>query len=62
MEKNQLINALHDEIDVARENEAQSMTLAGAYYWKGYRQALERALTLVLREEQRLLAAKQKCC
>jgi hypothetical protein len=62
MEKNQLINALHDEIDIARTNETHAETLTGIYYWKGYRQALERALTLVLREEQRLLAAKQKCC
>jgi len=61
MNKNLLINVLHDEIDVARVNEAQSMTLAGAYYWKGYRQALERALTLVLREEQKhLLVAKNE--
>jgi hypothetical protein len=63
MSENLLINVLHDEIDVARVNEAQSTTLAGAYYWKGYRQALERALTLVLREERKhLLAAKDKRC
>ena len=59
-EGKKLINALHDEIDTAKINETHAETLTGIYYWKGYRQALERALTLVLRVEQQLLATKEE--
>jgi hypothetical protein len=55
-----LIDVLHDEIDTARLNEVHAETQAGIFYWKGYRQALERALTLVLRVEQQLLATKEE--
>ncbi|HGU6173191.1 TPA: hypothetical protein ACNABL_004764 [Escherichia coli] len=38
---------LHNEINEAREQEINSSSINGAYYWKGYREGLERIITIL---------------
>jgi hypothetical protein len=44
---NKLLEKIHNEINEAREQEINSSSINGAYYWKGYREGLERIITIL---------------
>jgi hypothetical protein len=56
----QLYDLLHDEINEAREQEIHANSINGTYYWKGYREGLERIFTILYKTlNQNIVSSKQ---
>lgn len=49
----------YNEINEARQQENYATTLHGAYYWKGYREGMERALTILLKMIKKMVQMKE---
>ncbi|WP_042833835.1 hypothetical protein [Thermoanaerobacter sp. YS13] len=45
----QLYDLLHNEINEARQQENHAETIISTNYWRGYREGLERALSIMLK-------------
>jgi len=56
-----LFDNLHNEINEARQQEIHANSINGTYYWKGYREGLERVVTILYKTlNQNFLAAKNE--
>ncbi len=57
---NKLLEKIHNEINEAREQEINSSSINGTYYWKGYREGLERVVTILYKTlKQNIFSSKQ---
>jgi len=55
-----LFDNLHNEINEARQQEIHANSINGTYYWKGYREGLERILTILYKTlNQNIFSSKQ---
>jgi predicted amidophosphoribosyltransferase len=55
-----LFDKINNEINEAREQEIHANSINGTYYWKGYREGLERVVTILYKTlKQNIFSSKQ---